>query len=255
MISAVRPIPADCRPASLFTEVTGGKTADRLHGQRNFAGTIRRRLAEGVRASVDGFFWIVLLLAAGAFFALVFARAGVSGPAAYPYEKVERLFTPAERSFLGALEQATEHRWRVMGKVRLADVLHPQKGLSRSAYFQALNRIAQKHIDFVLCDPQTLRVVGVIELDDRSHERADRQRRDDLVDGALAAADIPILRVPVQSGYKVADLRQKVAQAFPFTVSKVIGESLEDLGQPLPPTSGPRPNSGGTPDRGRRDIP
>lgn len=204
---------------------------------------------------MDGFFWIVLLLAAGVFFVLLLARAGVSGPVAYPYEKVERLFTPAERSFLGALEQATDHQWRVMGKVRLADVLHPQKGLSRSAYFQALNRIAQKHVDFVLCDPQTLRVVGVIELDDRSHERADRQRRDELVDGALAAAGVPLLRVPVQSGYKVVDLRQKVAQAFPFTVSKVIGESLEDFGQPLRPTSGTPSNKGGAPDRGRRDIP
>ena len=39
------------------------------------------------------------------------------------------------------------------------------------------HRINAKHVDFVLCCPATLRPLLVVELDDASHGRADRQER------------------------------------------------------------------------------
>lgn len=41
----------------------------------------------------------------------------------------------------------------------------------------------------------------VVELDDRSHEKKDRQERDELVVGALKAAGLPILHVAAAKGY------------------------------------------------------
>jgi len=41
------------------------------------------------------------------------------------------LFSPAERSFLGVLIQAVPDENLVLGKVRVADVITPEKGLSR----------------------------------------------------------------------------------------------------------------------------
>ena len=133
---------------------------------------------------------------------------------AYPYEKADALFTSAERAFLQALEQGVGTQWRITGKVRLGDILSVHKGLSNSQRTSARNRINQKHVDFVLCDPRTLQIVGVIELDDRSHDRPDRQRRDEFVDHALGAAGIPILHVKVQKSYRAEEVRQWIAQAF-----------------------------------------
>jgi hypothetical protein len=90
----------------------------------------------------------------------------LKGRDAYPYERSDKLFSPAERSFLGVLEQIFGNEYRILGKVRLADVIRPRKGLSNSARASAFNRISGKHVDFAICDLRTLQVVGVVELDD-----------------------------------------------------------------------------------------
>lgn len=46
-----------------------------------------------------------------------------------PYERIERLFTPAERSFLGVLEQIFGSDYRILGNLRLADIIRTRKGL------------------------------------------------------------------------------------------------------------------------------
>lgn len=129
----------------------------------------------------------------------------------YPYRKVQALFTPAERAFLVVLEQAVEGRSRVFGKVRLADVIEVESGLSQSGRQGALNRIQSKHIDFVVCDPNDFSVQLAIELDDSSHRRADRRRRDDFVDKAFAAADVRLFRLPVKRTFSVEDIREAIA--------------------------------------------
>ena len=48
----------------------------------------------------------------------------------YPYQKESTLFTAAERSFLGVLEQALQGQSRVFGKVRLIDVIKVKPGLN-----------------------------------------------------------------------------------------------------------------------------
>ena len=56
------------------------------------------------------------------------------------------------------------------------------------------HKIAQKHVDFVICD-QNLYVLFAIELDDSSHETKDAKKRDRLKDKAFAAAGIPLKRI------------------------------------------------------------
>ena len=80
------------------------------------------------------------------------------------FQPREVLFTPAERSFLGVLEQALDSGYRVFGKVRLGDIVKPAKGLSNSRRSTAQNKINQKHVDFVICKSSDLAVVMVVEL-------------------------------------------------------------------------------------------
>lgn len=127
------------------------------------------------------------------------------------YRKQAALFSPAERSFLGALTQAVGEDARILAKVRVADVVTPQKGLSRSDRQRAFNRIAGKHFDYVLCRNDDLAVVCAIELHDGSHRRADRQQRDGFLERVCRAADLPLLQVPAKGGYVVGDLRRLVA--------------------------------------------
>ena len=144
--------------------------------------------------------------------ALVALRALFGVGRRFPYERCPALFTPAERAFLLALRRAAGSDFVVFGKVRLADIIRPRGPLSRQRYFQALGRVTSKHIDFALCDPRTFEIVVAIELDDRTHQTDRRRReRDVFVEGALAAAGVPLLRVPVQRGYDVHALAAQLA--------------------------------------------
>jgi len=124
-----------------------------------------------------------------------------------PYEKQPSLFTPAERSFLGVLEQAVGNEFRIMGKVRLGDIVKVKAGLDNKARQSAFNRIQSKHVDFIACDPNDLSIQFVIELDDKSHEREDRQDRDAFVDRVMEAAGIPIIHFPAKRAYAIQDIR------------------------------------------------
>lgn len=135
------------------------------------------------------------------------------GTGSLPYERREPLFSPAERSFLGVLEQVFGKDYSIIGKVRLGDVIKPHKGLSNSARTSARNRIDRKHLDFVLCDPAMRNVVCVIELDDSSHERASRKERDVFLSGALKAAGVPLARFPARRSYAPEEVRQHVLVA------------------------------------------
>ena len=130
------------------------------------------------------------------------------------YEAASALLSPAERSFFGVLHQAVGSDYHVFTKVRLADIVRPVRGASRSGWQSAFNRITGKHVDFVLCDAERLRVVGVIELDDSTHDRFERGVRDGLVDSALADAGIPVLRVPARQAYSPAQIREQVESLF-----------------------------------------
>lgn len=145
----------------------------------------------------------------------------------FPYQRAGALFTPAERSFLGVLDQAVAGRARVFGKVRVGDVLSPRKGLQRGASSTARNKIDRKHFDFVLCDPNDLSVICVIELDDKSHQAKSRQERDYLLIGACKAAGIPMIQVPAKSAYTISIVAELFSGLLPAPQEATAGSIVE----------------------------
>ena len=151
---------------------------------------------------------VVLVVAVGALSRLAPQRSARSaGKLTFPYYGKKALFSAAERSFLGVLGQAVEGRYLVFGKVRLADVLGVKAGTSAGERQRALNRLLAKHVDFVLCRPEDLSIAALVELDDGSHKRTDRQARDAFLEQACAAAGMQLLRFPVRTSYALSDVR------------------------------------------------
>ena len=144
----------------------------------------------------------LLLLAAG----LAFYRLRETHP---PYEKRESLLTNSELAFYAVLRTVAED-WSICAMVRIADLIRVRKETQKRQAW--LNRILAKHVDFVLCDPETMEAVLAIELDDKSHDRPERQERDQFVNGAFAAAGLPLLRIPVQDEYNAEQLKASIAE-------------------------------------------
>jgi hypothetical protein len=86
--------------------------------------------------------------------------------------------------------------------------------LEPGAYSQAdFNRIASKHVDFLLCDKHSMRPVLVLELNDRSHTRSKGLERDEHTKVWLKTAGIPFLQIPAARSYNAIELRTVIASA------------------------------------------
>lgn len=125
----------------------------------------------------------------------------------FPYRLRDDFLSPAEASFCRVLLTVLNGAALVSPKVGLSDIFFVTRPHENRAAF---NRIAQKHVDFLVCDPATLRPLFGIELDDASHARADRQARDGFVEQVFGAASLPLLRVPVQRAYSLPELSVQI---------------------------------------------
>ncbi|MCX4186235.1 DUF2726 domain-containing protein [Methylophaga sp. OBS4] len=120
----------------------------------------------------------------------------------YPYFKNSSLLTPAEISFKHALKIAVADQYEINIKVRLADLISVHKSQSKSEWQKSFNKIQSKHVDFVLTDKDTSEILCAIELDDSSHSRASRQKRDKFLDNAFKSAKLPLIRFPANRAYQ-----------------------------------------------------
>ncbi len=173
--------------------------------------------------------WIILLLflvIISLALALFKKKAGKS-PVDFPYQSKEVLCSPAERSFMGALEKVVGNGYRVFAKVRLADIVKVNKGVSASVRQSAFNRISRKHLDFVICDSGDLSIIGAVELDDKSHRKTGRQERDQFLDKTLEAAAVPMLRVKAQSAYSIKEVSNDLNSTFNINVGDKLDETPE----------------------------
>jgi hypothetical protein len=158
-------------------------------------------------------FIVVAVLILVALAGLVTAKKKNSGarPDNLPYQSANTLFSAAERSFLGVLDRAVGSDYRVFGKVRVADVAVVKSGLSNSARQVALNRIAAKHFDFIVCRADDLSLVCAIELNDKSHSSQRAQARDEFVAQVCRTVCLPLLTVQAQRSYSVQDIQSQLA--------------------------------------------
>lgn len=157
---------------------------------------------------------------------MVFKGSGASSE--FTYQLRGPLFTPAERSFLGVLNSVLKDDVHIFGKVRVADILKPTKGLSRSDWQKAFNKISSKHFDFVLCNKDDLSVLCVVELNDKSHTAKKRKERDAFLENACEAASLPLVQIPAQAGYSLDEVKRQLAPHVPsLQVAQLEGKSKE----------------------------
>src|SRR5258706_867109 len=132
-----------------------------------------------------------------------------SGPVELPYRLRDEFLSAAEISFYKILVSIAGAQFTIQSKVRLADLFYVARPNENQS---ARNRIAQKHIDFVLCETTTMKPVCGIELDDSSHQRTDRQERDEFVEAACRAAGFPLFRFPAQRASNTNEIAAQLAK-------------------------------------------
>lgn len=161
-------------------------------------------------------------------------------PDLLPYCLRDDFVTEAEFAFYTALRAYLSDDVLICPKVNLADLFFPS--VESGERMRYLNKINRKHVDFLLCDAETLEPICGVELDDSSHQREDRIQRDQFVDQVYRSAGLPLVHVPLQNGYSVEfmeDLFEGVLEFYWMeadTEGESIGSIQDDGGDAVIPT-------------------
>lgn len=147
----------------------------------------------------------------------------------YPYFKNTALLTPAEISFRHTLKMVVGNTYEINSKVRLADLISVHKGLSKSEWSKSFNQIKAKHLDFVLIDKETTEILCVIELDDATHNKPERHKRDNFLDAALKSANLPLLRFKAGHAYNSQKIGDAINSVFNSLTLLDTQRSTEDI--------------------------
>lgn len=126
-----------------------------------------------------------------------------------PYRIRDDFLSPAEMSFYHVIISIVGKRATICPKVSLVDIFFVARPHENQAF---RGRIAQKHLDFLLCEPKTMRPIVGIELNDSGHTRSGRQARDEFVDKVFQTAGLPLIHVAVQSDYNTNELSAQLEQ-------------------------------------------
>ncbi len=130
-----------------------------------------------------------------------------NNPEVLPYSAKGPLLTKAEKSFYKVLCLACGDDLTVFVQVRVSELLSVNKSKEKGFHAKWMNKIDRKSIDFVICDPESLSVILAIELDDKSHEKPHRVKRDAFILKAFEAAGINLLRQKVKAKYSPQEIR------------------------------------------------
>lgn len=126
------------------------------------------------------------------------------------YEAIETILSPAEQHFYKVLKSVVDERTIIFVKVRLADLVKVNRKIKKQYFWTYHSKIAQKHIDYILIDPITFKLICAIELDDKSHLKFDRFKRDRFVNSVMHKTGIPLVRFKVRRRYNRDEIREKL---------------------------------------------
>lgn len=100
------------------------------------------------------------------------------------------IVTDNEREFLSRLLTALPD-YHIFPQVAFSAILKPVHWLSEEEQTRVFRKFAQKRLDYVVCQRDTLDIVAIIELDDKSHTNAQKDWRRD---GLLSAGGYSVIR-------------------------------------------------------------
>lgn len=122
------------------------------------------------------------------------------------YAKKDYLLTQTELKFYKLLKQITD---------KLNLVICPQVTLYEIVNikdYKGFSKIQSKSIDFVIAEPN-LKIKLCIELDDYTHKRGKRIKRDEFINKLFNDLEIKLIRVPVQNYYNLEELKNKIKES------------------------------------------
>ena len=119
-----------------------------------------------------------------------------------PFRLRENFMSAPELALYRALVEMAEQRYVICPKVALNDVFYIVRPNENVNFF---NKIFRKHIDFLLCEPSSLRPAFGVELV-KPIAKNETRESDQFMEDLFLSAGIPLVHIPTSEHYRIADL-------------------------------------------------
>lgn len=130
-----------------------------------------------------------------------------------PYRLREQFMSTPELALFRVLQKMVQHYYVVCPKVALNDIFYIVRPNENVHFF---NKIFRKHVDFLLCEPDTLQPAFGVELVKPIAKKETRDA-DKFMQDLFLSAGLPLVHVPSNDQYDEDDL----AELFKFSIVKV----------------------------------
>ena len=152
-----------------------------------------------------------------------------------PYRLRERFLTTPEIALFRALREMAGERYVIFAKVALDDIFSIVRPNENVHYF---NKLFRKHVDFLLCNPQSLKPQIGVELIRAAAGGATRTA-DQFMEDLFLTAGLPLVQIPANDKYAIPE----IVGLFQAALGKVkqVEKRLADISQdsiPMCPVCG-----------------
>ena len=130
-----------------------------------------------------------------------------------PYRLREHFMSTPETALFHTLQEMIGSRYVICPKVALNDVFYIVRPNENVHFF---NKIFRKHVDFLLCDPNTFKPAFGVELV-KPVAKSETREADQFMEDLFLSAGLPLVHVPSSERYVQSD----VAQLFQLAIMKV----------------------------------
>src|SRR5512132_1890327 len=130
-----------------------------------------------------------------------------------PYRLRETFLSTPELALMKVLQSMAGRHYVICPKVSLNDLFYIVRPNETYHFF---NKFFRKHVDFLLCEPNTLRPAFGIELV-KPVARTETREADQFMENLFLSAGLPLVHVPSSERYSEKDL----AELFQLSIMKV----------------------------------
>ena len=119
-----------------------------------------------------------------------------------PYRLREHFLTTPEVTLYRALKEMAGERYVIYAKVALNDIFFIVRPNENVHYF---NKLFRKHVDFLLCHPQSLRPQIGVELV-RPIPNGGTRSTDQFMEDLFLTAGLPLVQIPSNDHYEISEI-------------------------------------------------
>jgi len=130
-----------------------------------------------------------------------------------PYRLRDQFLSTPELALLRVLQNMVQGHYVICPKVSLNDIFYIVRPNENVHFF---NKIFRKHVDFLLCEPDTLKPAFGIELV-KPIAKIETREADKFMQDLFLSAGLPLVHVPSNDHYDENDL----VELFKFSIIKV----------------------------------